>query len=176
MMDDWQPPRKKRRGGHQQRLQQHAAEKEAPASCESSALCLLLLNLFAWGFFSPQRVQQIAEMAVKDIERSKEDPQVLKDLYTLSNLGTKGKHANNIHAELMSKVEHVPKIPKPFKAKVPLKGFLTQFNRCCCHMKCLLVYTATTRRSGPLQLCQALSGCKSFGEPCGFIPRCVITP
>ncbi|CAK9117828.1 unnamed protein product [Durusdinium trenchii] len=62
-------------------------------------------------------------MAVKDIERSKEDPQVLKDLYTLSNLGTKGKHANNIHAELMSKVEHVPKIPKPFKAKVPLKGF-----------------------------------------------------
>ena len=41
-------------------------------------------------------------MAVKDIEKSKEDPRILEDLYTLAKLGTKGKHANNIHAELMS--------------------------------------------------------------------------
>lgn len=41
----------------------------------------------------------------------------------LAGLGTKGMHANNIHSELMAKIEHVPKIPKPFKAKVPLKGF-----------------------------------------------------
>ena len=118
------PPKKKRRGGHQQRLAQQKAEPESDGRCETSALCLLLLNLFAWGYFSPQRVQQIAEMAVKDIEKSKEDPRILEDLYTLAKLGTKGKHANNIHAELMSKVEHVPKIPRPFKAAVPLKGFL----------------------------------------------------
>ena len=68
------PPKKKRRGGHQQRLAQQKAEPESDGRCETSALCLLLLNLFAWGYFSPQRVQQIAEMAVKDIEKSKEDP------------------------------------------------------------------------------------------------------
>ena len=118
------PPKKKRRGGHQQRLAQQKDEPEGDGRCETSALCLLLLNLFAWGYFRPQRVQQIAEMAVKDIEKSKEDPRILEDLYTLAKLGTKGKHANNIHAELMSRVEHVPKIPRPFKAAVPLKGFL----------------------------------------------------
>ena len=75
------------------------------------------------GIFSPQRVQQIAEQAVKDIERSKDDPRVLKDLYTLANLGAKGKYPNNIHSELMNKVEHVPQLPKPYAAKVPLKGF-----------------------------------------------------
>ena len=118
-------PRKRRRGGGvQQRLYNRRGEPETDGTMgETSSLCMVLLNLFAWGFFSPQRVQQIAEMAVRDIERAQEDPLVLADLKMLAGLGTKGMHANNIHSELMAKIEHVPKIPKPFKANVPLKGF-----------------------------------------------------
>ena len=120
-------PWRKRPRGQRQRLKRAREEGDEyeydGQACETSALALLLLNLFAWGFFSPQRVQQIAEQAVKDIERSKDDPRVLKDLYTLANLGAKGKYPNNIHSELMNKVEHVPQLPKPYAAKVPLKGF-----------------------------------------------------
>ena len=93
--------------------------------CTGCHLCLSLAasELVCMRFFSPQRVQQIAEMAVKDIKASAEDPSILKNLETLANLGTKGRHSNNVHAELMSKVEHVPKIPRPFSAKIPLKGY-----------------------------------------------------
>ena len=68
-------------------------------------------------------------MAVKDIKASAENPSVLKNLETLANLGTKGQYANNIHTELMKKVERIPKIPRPFSAKIPLKGYpqSTQF-------------------------------------------------
>ena len=115
-------PKKRPRGGLRQRLKR-SNESVEENNDVTSALALLLLSLFAWGFFSPQRVQQIAEMAVRDIKAVAEDPSILKNLETLANLGTKGKHSNNIHAELMSKVEHVPAIPRPFSAKIPLKGF-----------------------------------------------------
>ena len=81
---DAEPPRKRRKGGLRQRLKQEEDQSEDATRCENSVLAMLLLNLFAWGFFSPQRVQQIAEMAVRDIERSKEDPKVLSDLYVLA--------------------------------------------------------------------------------------------
>ena len=114
-------PKKRQKGGLRQRLKRsHEVSEDADVT---SALALLLLNLFAWGFFSPQRVQQIAEMAVRDIKASADDPSVLKHLETLANLGTKGQYSNNIHAELMKKVEHVPKIPRPFSATIPLKGY-----------------------------------------------------
>ena len=115
-------PKKRPRGGLRQRLKR-SNEGIEENNDVTSALALLLLSLFEWGFFSPQRVQQIAEMAVRDIKAAAEDPSILKNLETLANLGTKGKHSNNIHAELMSKVEHVPAIPRPFSAKIPLKGF-----------------------------------------------------
>lgn len=122
------PPRKRPRGGQQQRLKKQRAGEQEPdvepsGMGENSTLAMLLLSLFAWGFFSPQRVQQIAELAVKDIERAQNDPLVLRDLRILANLGTKGKWANNVHNELMKKVEHVPKTPKPYSARIPLKGY-----------------------------------------------------
>lgn len=115
--------KKRQRGGLQQRLKKRRLEPETGAIGESSALCMLLLNLFAWGFFSPQRVQQIADLAVKDIERCQDDPRILADLRTLANLGTKGKWSNNMHPELMRRVEHVPQTPQPYQANIPLKGF-----------------------------------------------------
>ena len=55
---------KRRRGGIRQRLDDFA-ESTKPAL--DSGLANFLLEQFAWGYMSPQLVQQIALLAVKDI-------------------------------------------------------------------------------------------------------------
>ena len=86
-----------------------------------SALGDCLLELWAFGELSATRVQQIAARAVED--RS-QDPALLRDL---AELGTGGRHKNNIHKELSTLVSRMsPQIPAPMSFHVPLvyKPFL----------------------------------------------------
>ncbi|CAE8616927.1 unnamed protein product, partial [Polarella glacialis] len=66
--------------------------------------------------FSPQRVQHIAALACKDF--AKDEPDWLADLEALASLGTHGAHANNIHRDLMAKMQALPRLPEPFHAKL----------------------------------------------------------
>ncbi|CAE8633400.1 unnamed protein product, partial [Polarella glacialis] len=81
-----------------------------------SCLAQFLLSMFAWGHFSPQRVQHIAAIACKDF--AKIEPDWLADLEALASLGTHGAHANNIHRDLMAKMQDLPRLKEPFHVKL----------------------------------------------------------
>lgn len=48
-------------------------EEDEGGTNPESALATLLITLFAWGVFSPQRVQEIADLAMKDFNRGSGD-------------------------------------------------------------------------------------------------------
>ena len=52
--------------------QRLARQQLEDGSQPESALATLLVTLFAWGVFSPQRVQEIAHLAISDFDRAKE--------------------------------------------------------------------------------------------------------
>ena len=120
-----EPPRKKqKRGGIKQRIARAKEAEWAVHNFEgSSTLAALLLSLFAWGFFSPQRVQEIAARAVQDIENAANNPSVIEELKILQSLGTKGKYSNKMHGQLMERIEWVSRLPKGYKFQIPLRGF-----------------------------------------------------
>ena len=74
--------------------------------------------MYAWGEFSIQRCQQIAHLVVQDLEAAKENEEILRDLHMFSKLGSNGTYPNNMHAEIMRKTEHLPKIPEPYVAEL----------------------------------------------------------
>ena len=115
-------PKRKRSGGLRQRLAQARKEEGSGEMQGRSALAILLLDLFAWGFFSPQRVQEIAQKAVQDFERAQRDEGVMNDLRTLAAIGTHGAHASKCHSGLMKKAEHLSKLPEPFPFSAHFKG------------------------------------------------------
>ena len=88
---------KRKRGGIRQRLDGFA-ESTKPAL--ESGLANFLLEQFAWGYMSPQLVQQIALLAVKDINNVVSTGGYLKDLEQLSRIGGQGGLANNMRRDL----------------------------------------------------------------------------
>eukprot|EP00438_Fugacium_kawagutii_P022806 Skav210512 [mRNA] locus=scaffold6263:5:886:- [translate_table: standard] len=114
----------KRKGGQRQRLQAMAAEEqelaaELPGYTNTSVLATFLLTMFSQGEFSPQRVQHIASLVMTDIKAMETNPDLVNDLQVMADLGSGGKYANKMHAELMMATSHVSKLPRPcyFKAK-----------------------------------------------------------
>ena len=120
-----EPPRKKqKRGCTKQRIARAKEAKQAEHNFEgSSALAALLLSLFAWRFFSPQRVQEIAARAVQDIDNVANNPSAIEELKILQSLGTKGKYSNKMRGQLMERIEWVSRQPKGYKFQIPLRDF-----------------------------------------------------
>ena len=54
---------------------------------------------FAWGHFSGQMVQQIAELAMKDFQSAMEKKGTLQELQKLAGVGDHGKRSNNVHRD-----------------------------------------------------------------------------
>ena len=164
-------PKKRPRGGLRQRLKR-SNEGIEENNDVTSALALLLLILFAWGFFSPQRVQQIAEMAVRDIKAAAEDPSILKNLETLANLGPR----ENIQTISMPNWWAKLSTCRPFQdlsaQKYLWKASQILCNISCYLMRCFLVFTTTTKIFGTLQLYQVSTVWKSSGEACGYTHLC----
>jgi hypothetical protein len=107
-----QPPGKKRKGGIRQRISKSSQQSNGVNSC----LAQFLLSMFAWGNFSPQRVQHIAALACRDFANKDDD--WLADLEALASLGTNGAHVNNVHRDLMAKMHSIPSLPEPFHVKL----------------------------------------------------------
>ena len=120
-MSAMDPPNKKRKrsGGQRQRLS--AAVRDSSNYQCQSVLANFLINMFAWGDMSPQRIQHLAKLAVQDLQTAQENDAVRQDLYILANLGTAGAHKNKIHSELMGKVDHLSHLPQPYSIHIPLK-------------------------------------------------------
>ena len=109
-------PNKRRRGGQRQRVQQNEVENDPG----TSSLFSFLMNMFAWGMFSPQQVQNIARLACEDMEKISNSAE-FKDLKVLANLGAAGAHSNNMHRDLMQKFGSISKLPESFKSDIVFK-------------------------------------------------------
>ena len=109
-------PNKRRRGGQRQRVQQNEVENDPG----TSSLFSFLMNMFAWGMFSPQQVQNIARLACEDMEKISNGAE-FKDLRVLANLGAAGAHSNNMHRDLMQKFGSISKLPESFKSDIVFK-------------------------------------------------------
>lgn len=105
-----------RRGGIRQRLDAAEAE-EARAE---SQLAQFLVTSWAWGEMTPQNVQMIAQLAVKDVVESLRIGRVPRELLMLASLGSFGAHANNCHRDLVAKLEE-PKLCEASSLDLPLK-------------------------------------------------------
>ena len=93
------PPAQMPPGGFRQKADwaaHTAAEAQRP-----SALARYLVQRWSWGHMSLPVMQQIAMRAISD---GADHP----DLKALSSLGTSGLHPNNMHKELMNKLEPPP--------------------------------------------------------------------
>lgn len=92
---DSEPPAKKRKGGQRQRLQV-ANQEEVARTAVSSRLGEWLKEKWSWGSFSPQILQEIATLALSDMEAARAQ-QLPEGLISLSRLGSCGAHQNNMH-------------------------------------------------------------------------------
>ena len=68
---DGNPLKRRRFGGQRQRIQR-AEERVAPPSLKS-VFAQFLLQMFAWGTFSPQSVQHMAALVVQDVKDRLQD-------------------------------------------------------------------------------------------------------
>jgi hypothetical protein len=112
-----EPPVKKRRG-QRIRLQQDAAA--SPPAVES-LLANFLLQKFAWGFMTPQLIQEIASLAIQDFCNAKAVDGCLPNLEKLSKIGSSGKLDNNMHRDLGQFLQNTM-VPQGFRAQLPFKN------------------------------------------------------
>lgn len=124
-MDEDGPCMKKRRGGQQQRLGAARSEKahleEAQAAKKPSCLADFLVERWSWGKYSPQEIQHIAMLATRDME-ALGVTHVQPSLTSLASLGSKGKHGNNVHRDLMNVIKDTTQLPEPLLVSMPFKG------------------------------------------------------
>ena len=115
--------KRKRSGGIRQRL---AADVDQANEPQSSRLGNFLLDRWSWGQASVQQVQQTANLAVQDM-KDFGCPDLPADLVFLASLGSGGTHANNMHRDLLKKMEQESSMCQPTITNVPLKqGFVPQ--------------------------------------------------
>lgn len=108
-------------GGQRQRIAAANAAEANPDVSGESHLARYLVEMFAWGDFSPQRVQYIAQLAMADLLAFQENKDVKNDLVVLSKLGGGGSYPNKMHGELMAKTRNTSKIPEPMTCKIKFK-------------------------------------------------------
>ena len=102
-----------RRGGVRQRL-------EANRNVSESVLCRYLHQKFAWGRMSPQQIQHIASCAMQDVEKAK-GGSTFPDLEFLSKIGNEGRHPNNMHRDLMRRINGMSGLPPATTIHIPSK-------------------------------------------------------
>ena len=111
-----EPPTKKRKsiGGIRQRIaaaEAAEAERSSSSSQGQSALAKFLIESWAKGELSPQKVQQIAELAFLDM--SQIGNVQFKTLEKLAALGNHGASAQNCHRDLLHLAKLYSKLPQP---------------------------------------------------------------
>lgn len=111
----------KRRGGLRQRLRAQEAREELKGE---SALCRLLLGLFAWGTISAQLAQELAEAAYKDASAMKNGETNLNDLKRIGEIGCSGTYSNKCYGDIMKCIPYKIQIPEVTGCSIPFKAGL----------------------------------------------------
>eukprot|EP00435_Cladocopium_sp_Y103_P046777 s1128_g13.t1 len=106
---------KKRPGGIRQRLEGELLERTKP-----SALANYLLSQYAWGNMSVQQVQQIAGLAMEDLQQT-ETLVTFPDLEKLSKLGSSGVHVNNMYRDIARYIDSIGNLPPTTAVEIPTK-------------------------------------------------------
>jgi len=112
---------KKFKGGKRQRIEQMEKEYGYEKKTLHSRLALHLLTMFAWGVMSPQTVQQLAALAMADINMVKKDDEDFEDLTKLASVGSHGVHKNNCHRDILQYASSFVKLQNPFYETIPFK-------------------------------------------------------
>ena len=82
-----------------------AASAGAPAS--GSYLFAMLVQLWSWGFLSPQLVQKVAHAVLKDIHALEVNGDRIKsDIEKLASIGNYGQYEGNCHRDLKDRLGH----------------------------------------------------------------------
>ena len=110
---------KKRKGGLRQRLQEQRDER-----ADTSELAAYLVEECLWGSMSPQQVQRIAALALRDAEKVKETGELPEELVILGRLGTGGLYPNKMWADLTRQLAPSVKLPQPMLVKIPCRAGL----------------------------------------------------
>ena len=107
----------KPKGGQSQRVSRSVASEE---TILQSCLATFLIQQFAWGQFSGQMVQKIAELAMKDAQAMQNNPKgKLKELQDLSEVGSNGDHSQHVHRDIMKLTANKTRLPAPCKVDLP---------------------------------------------------------
>ena len=109
---------KRKRGGIRQRLD---ATTETLCPELDSCLANFLLKQFSWGCMSPQLLQQIASLAMEDINNAVRTGCSLRDLGKLSKLGGAGHLSNHIHRDIMQ-FQSKSLLPNGFEILMPFSN------------------------------------------------------
>lgn len=104
---------KKRPGGIRQRLESELLERT-----RTSSLSNYLLGKYAWDTMSVQQVQQIASLAMEDLQQT-ESLAKFPDLEKLSTLGTGGVHVNNMSRDIGKYIDSIGSLPPTSAVEIP---------------------------------------------------------
>ena len=116
------PAVKKRKG---QRIRLNEEPVLNPPVVES-LLATFLLKKCAWGFMTPQLIQEIASLAMQDFSNAQSAQGQLKSLNDIAKIGGSGSLENNMHRDLANKFLQNTMIPKGLTAMMPFKGMQLQ--------------------------------------------------
>ena len=106
---------KKRPGGIRQRLESEHLERT-----RASSLANYLLGQYAWGTMSVQQVQDIASLAMEDLQQT-ESLVRFPDFEQLSKLGSSGMHVNNMSRDIGRYIDSIGNLPPTSAVEIPTK-------------------------------------------------------
>jgi hypothetical protein len=113
---------KRKRGGSRQQVAK-AQDKERAERTVQSQLFLFLIHSWSWGLMPATLVQQIALLAVEDIENERKGVLNCGELRKLSKLGYYGKAKYQCNADLLKLADSIdaPVFPNPKQLELPIK-------------------------------------------------------
>ena len=90
-------------GGRNQRLQAEAAAQAEKSPLKGSLVVVFLLELWSWGFMSPQTIQRIMFRVREDLLAAAAGELDWAVIDELATIGTGGKHSSNCARDMKNK-------------------------------------------------------------------------
>ena len=115
------------RGGQLQRIARASYQQEP--TIRQSSLAEFLISQFAWGHFSGQLVQKLAELALSNIKAAGVSSVKYQDLENLAKAGSNGLYSNHVHRDIMHQYNSTSQLPSPLPLMIPFARNLGNQNQ-----------------------------------------------
>lgn len=113
-------------GGGVQRVWKRPESAAKAAEQQSSALVQYLIMQWAWGYMSPQEVQQICRHTRDDMRQLTGKMQTIPDIDTVAGFGTEGRYPSKINGQLQSRFCG-NMLSKPLETQMPMVTLSKEF-------------------------------------------------